>query len=154
MCVWVLSRVWLFATPWTVACQALLSMGFSRQELEWVAISSSRGSSRPRDWTCVSWIGGQILYHWATWETPCLCIFDAFISLFCPELLLIKCCVSAKEQKQLWDLFRITDQVAFSLSVMRILISKSKLPTGRTVESCWSRTVIGMLPRRWRQDKK
>ena len=27
-----LSRVGLFATPWTVACQAALSMGFSRQE--------------------------------------------------------------------------------------------------------------------------
>ena len=27
-----LSRVQLFATLWTVACQALLSMGFSRQE--------------------------------------------------------------------------------------------------------------------------
>ena len=27
-----LSRVRLFATPWTVACQAALSMGFSRQE--------------------------------------------------------------------------------------------------------------------------
>ena len=27
-----LSHVQLFATPWTVACQALLSMGFSRQE--------------------------------------------------------------------------------------------------------------------------
>ena len=27
-----LSRVWLFATPWTVAYQALPSMGFSRQE--------------------------------------------------------------------------------------------------------------------------
>ena len=26
------SRVHLFATPWTVACQAPLSMGFSRQE--------------------------------------------------------------------------------------------------------------------------
>ena len=26
------SRVWLFATPWTVACQATLSMWFSRQE--------------------------------------------------------------------------------------------------------------------------
>ena len=26
------SHVQLFATPWTVACQALLSMGFSRQE--------------------------------------------------------------------------------------------------------------------------
>ena len=27
-----LSRVWLFVTPWTVAYQAPLSMGFSRQE--------------------------------------------------------------------------------------------------------------------------
>ena len=27
-----LSRVWLSVTPWTVACQAPLSMGFSRQE--------------------------------------------------------------------------------------------------------------------------
>ena len=27
-----LSRVWLFATPWTVAYQAPMSMGFSRQE--------------------------------------------------------------------------------------------------------------------------
>ena len=26
------SRVWLFATTWTVACQAPVSMGFSRQE--------------------------------------------------------------------------------------------------------------------------
>ena len=35
----------------------LLSVGFSRQEyLEWVAMPSSRGSSRLRDWTWVSWI--------------------------------------------------------------------------------------------------
>ena len=27
-----LSLVWLFATPWTVACQTPLSMEFSRQE--------------------------------------------------------------------------------------------------------------------------
>ena len=36
--------------------------------LEHVAISSSRGSSWPRDQTCVSCIGRQILYHRATWE--------------------------------------------------------------------------------------
>ena len=30
--VYMISRVWLFVTPWTVACQALLSMGFPRQE--------------------------------------------------------------------------------------------------------------------------
>ena len=41
--------------------------------LEWVAMSSSTGSSWPKDWTyisCVSSIGRQILYHWATWEAP------------------------------------------------------------------------------------
>ena len=31
MCVCVLSRVWLFATPWTIACQVPLFMEFSRQ---------------------------------------------------------------------------------------------------------------------------
>ena len=40
--------------------------------LEWIAISFSRRSSPPRDWTCVSGIGRQILYHWATWEVPFL----------------------------------------------------------------------------------
>ena len=32
MCVCVLSCVHLFATPWTMACQAPLSVGFPRQE--------------------------------------------------------------------------------------------------------------------------
>ena len=39
--------------------------------LVWVAISSSKGSSRPRDWTrasCVSCISRRVLYHWTTWE--------------------------------------------------------------------------------------
>ena len=44
-------------------------MRFSRKEyLEWVNISSSRGSSQPKGWTCVSCIGRQMLNHWATWE--------------------------------------------------------------------------------------
>ena len=46
--------------------------GISQERiLDWVAISFSRGSSRPRDQThvsCISCIGGQILYHCATWE--------------------------------------------------------------------------------------
>ena len=36
--------------------------------LEWFAISPSRGSSGPRDRTCVSCIGKQILYDCTTWE--------------------------------------------------------------------------------------
>ena len=55
-------------------CQASLSTGILQVRiLEWVAISSSRGSFWPRDQThvfCVSRIDGRILYHWATWEVP------------------------------------------------------------------------------------
>ena len=43
------------ATPWTVAHQAPLSMGILwARILEWVAMPSSRGSSKPRDWSQVS----------------------------------------------------------------------------------------------------
>ena len=35
---------------------------------EWVTISSSRGSSQPRDQTHVSCAGGWVLYLCATWE--------------------------------------------------------------------------------------
>ena len=38
--------------------------------LEWVAISFSRGSSKPRDQTQISCIGRWILYYWATKEAP------------------------------------------------------------------------------------
>ena len=43
---------------------------FQARILEWVAISFSRGSSWPKDWTCVSCIGRQILYNWMTGEAP------------------------------------------------------------------------------------
>ena len=45
-----------FVTLWTVACQAPSSvLGISQTRiLEWVAISFSRGSSWPRDQTCIS----------------------------------------------------------------------------------------------------
>ena len=46
--------------------------------LEWVAISFSRASSRPRDRTHASCTGRWLLYHWATWakslqSCPTLC---------------------------------------------------------------------------------
>ena len=46
-CAKMLSHVWLFATQWTVARQAALSMGILQARiLEWVAMPSSRGSSQ------------------------------------------------------------------------------------------------------------
>ena len=47
---------------------------FPERILEWVGISSSRGSSWLRDQTRVSCIGRWILYHWATWEALSLYI--------------------------------------------------------------------------------
>ena len=44
---------------------------FQTRILEWVAISFSRGSSPPRDWTCVSCIAGRF-NNSATREAPCL----------------------------------------------------------------------------------
>ena len=60
-----LSHVCLFATPWAVACQAPLSMGFSRI-VEWIAIPFSRGASQPRNRTQVSLIAGKFF----TYEPP------------------------------------------------------------------------------------
>ena len=44
---------------------------FQARILEWVAISSSRGSCQPQMCvSCISCIGRWILYHWATREVP------------------------------------------------------------------------------------
>ena len=68
-CAQLLSHSWLFVTPWTLAYQAPLSMGFSRQEY-WsrLPFPPPGDSSQPRDWTCISYIGRWVLYHWTTWE--------------------------------------------------------------------------------------
>ena len=49
---------------------------FQARILEWVAISFSRRSSRPRDWTWISCIVGRCFTVWATREVP-------FKSVFC-----------------------------------------------------------------------
>ena len=65
-----LSRVLLFATPWTGTLQAPLSMEiFQARILEWVAMPSSRGSSQPRDRTRISRIAGGFFIVSATRET-------------------------------------------------------------------------------------
>ena len=57
---------------WKVISFQLIKInGKKKRIVEWVTVSYSRGSSRPRGRThvfCVSCTGRQILYHWATWE--------------------------------------------------------------------------------------
>ena len=67
MCSWSLSCVQLFVTPWTIACQVLLSIGILQARIpEWVAMPSSRGSSQPRDQTQVSCGTGRFFTSWVT----------------------------------------------------------------------------------------
>ena len=69
LCAQLLSHMWLC---YSMNCSPA---GFSVHRiykvriLEWVA-KPSRGSSWLGNWTCVSCIGRQILYHWATREAP------------------------------------------------------------------------------------
>ena len=67
LCALSLSHVWIFVTPWAVACQAPLSMGILQARiLEWVAIPFSRSSSQPRNRTRVSCIAIGFFTSWAT----------------------------------------------------------------------------------------
>ena len=53
--------------PWSAAHQAPLSMGILQAKiLEWLAMPSSRGSSKPRDQTQVSCTAGRFFTVWAT----------------------------------------------------------------------------------------
>ena len=52
--------------------------------LEWVAISSSRGSFRPRDRTWISYvscIGRQVPYHWCYLGSPFM-MYELFVLVF------------------------------------------------------------------------
>ena len=61
-----------FATPWTAACQASLSMVFSGKNTEVDCHFSSRGSSRPRDQTCISCIAGG--FFTTDTQPTCVCV--------------------------------------------------------------------------------
>ena len=63
---WVCSVMWLFATPWMVACQAPLSMGFSSQEYQSELLFPSQGIfPTQRSNPCLLHLlhCRQILYH-------------------------------------------------------------------------------------------
>ena len=67
--VYSISCVRLFVMPMDCNLPDSSVHGLSQARiLEWSAISSSSGSSRPRNWTRVSCIGRRILYHWVTRE--------------------------------------------------------------------------------------
>ena len=77
------SRVRFFATPWTVARQAPLSVEFSRQECWNGLVPSSRGSSRPRDQIA------SLICVLASWFFTTSATWEALIMPQCQTLLLL-----------------------------------------------------------------
>ena len=67
------SHVWLFATSCTSPPGSSVHGILQARILEWVAISSSRGSSQPGDGTHVSYVScidRQVLYHYCRLGSP------------------------------------------------------------------------------------
>ena len=95
--IWLLSYIWLFCDPMYCSLPSSSVHGISQAGiLERIAISSSRGSSQPRDRSCISCIGRLILYHQATREALIFQVLDLINSLlnniaqiFCRHLKLI-----------------------------------------------------------------
>ena len=94
------SHVWFFATPWTVACQTLLSMGFSRQAY-WSGLPFPPPGELPDlRLESVSCIAGRFLTTWAMYvygyvQIYVLCML-VYISVFvhiCMHLYFLYICM-------------------------------------------------------------
>ena len=71
------SHVWVFVTLWTVACQALLSMGFSRQEC-WSGLPCPPPGDLPHsgiEFVSLTSpaLAGEFFTISTTWEAPVFC---------------------------------------------------------------------------------
>ena len=105
-----LSHVQLLVTPWTVALEAPLSTGFPGKNTGVVAISSSRGSSWPRDRTRVpmspAWAGEFFGHHLGR---PCSFKETSLISTH----YLLKCFL--KQSRPIWDHLDLNERLCVSV---------------------------------------
>ena len=144
-----LSRVQLFVTPSTAACQASLSFTVSwnllklcplsrwilqARILEWVALPFSRGSSWPRDPTQVSYIASRFFTVWAseTFTENDIMILCCLFSFSSPRNIhhLVIAIYITKQQQSLpsWS---ILPSVQFSCSVVSDSLRPRRLQHAR-----------------------
>ena len=82
-----LSRVWLFVTAWTIACQLLCPSAsghgiLQARILEWVAVPISMGSSQPRNHTQISHTAGRFFTNWAAREVNSRLVQRIWLSIW------------------------------------------------------------------------
>ena len=129
-----LSHVQLFATPWTVAHQAPLFMGILQTKLlEWIAMPSSKGSSKPRDQTQVSCIAGGFFTIWASRKPK----NTGVVSPSLPQGIFPTQELSQGLLLCRWILYQLSYQGSPSISMCYVLISlvmsNSLIPYGLTL---------------------
>ena len=107
---------------------------FQARILEWVAISSSRISSWPKDQThvsCISSTSRWILHHWATWEASLYThthIFR-FFSVFTSVQLLsrVRLCVTP------WTARQASLSITNSRSLLKLMSIESVMPSNHLI---------------------
>ena len=122
--------------------------------LEWGAISFSRGSSRPRDQTCVSCIGRWVLYHCTT-GSPIVSMFRSDQSLS-PVQLFVTPWIAARQASlsitNSWSSFRLTSiesvMPSSHLILCRPLLLLPPIPPSIRVFSSES-TLLMRWPKYW-----
>ena len=119
---YVLSHVWLFETLWTVAYQALLSMGFSRQE-NWNMLPFPPPQDLPNPgFKPASLALAGRLYHWATGKAP-------YFGLNCSFLI-----------QHLEKLINLQNPAFFQFQFSRSVMSDSATPWTAACQACLSIT--------------
>ena len=112
VCAQSLSRVRLFAAAVDCSPPGFSVHGiFQTRIREWVAISSSRRSSRPRDWTCVSCIGRWILYHWSHLGSPFVYLGCILVKSIDPEIIPLAsepCSLATGQWANRWIFLRLS----------------------------------------------
>ena len=83
------SCIWLFATAWTVAHQAPLSMGFSRPEY-WSGLPFPSPEDLPDPGSLLHC--RQILYHWAVGEAILFTFFISNLFYLFLAVMCLRCC--------------------------------------------------------------
>ena len=109
-CVWlcVLSYVWLFTTPWTIACQEPLCMEFFRQEYRSeLPLPTPGGLPDPKGQTHISWVSciDRILYQLHQLGSPLVGL--------CPVVELLGHMV---------DLFLVFKEISILFSIMAVSV--------------------------------